>query len=56
MIQPCPMIVRSNSGTENGIVAAIQCYFRSSGMDTFAGERSHIYGSSHSKQRIEGGW
>ncbi len=55
-LKGCPTIVRSDCGTENGIVAAIQCFFRSSGLDTFAGERSHIYGSSHSNQRIEGWW
>ena len=55
-LKGCPMIVRSDCGTENGIVAATQCSFRASGNDAFAGERSHIYGSSHSNQRIEGWW
>lgn len=52
----CPMLVRSDCGTENGIIAAMQSVFRSSGDDAFAAEKSHIYGSSHSNQRIEGWW
>ena len=55
-LKGCPMIVKSDCGTENGIVAATQCFFRSDGRDLFAGEKSHIYGSSHSNQRIEGWW
>ena len=50
------MTVRSDCGTENGTVAGTQCFFRSDGRDIFAGEKSHIYGSSHSNQRIEGWW
>ena len=41
--------VRSDCGTENGDVAAIQCYFRSD-------EEAHIYGSSPHNQHIEGWW
>lgn len=50
------MIVRTDCGTENGIIAATQCYFRSAGNDAFAGYKSHVYGSSHANQRIEGWW
>ena len=51
-LKGCPMIVRSDCGTENGIVAATQCSFRASGNDAFAGERSHIYGPSHSNHHL----
>ncbi len=50
------MIVRTDCGTENGIIAATQCYFRAAGNDAFAGDKSHVYGSSHANQRIEGWW
>ena len=52
----CPMIVRTDCGTENGTMAAIQAYFRQHGNDQFAGTRSHIYGTSPSNQRIEAWW
>ena len=52
----CPMIVRSDCGTENVTIAAMQSFLRADGNDPFAGNRSHIYGSSHSNQRIEGWW
>lgn len=55
-LKGCPMIVRTDCGTENGIIAATQCYFRSAGNDAFAGYKSHVYGSSHANQRIEGWW
>ena len=48
------MIVRTDCGTENGIIPATQCYFRAAGNDAFAGENSH--GSSHANLRIEGWW
>ena len=52
----CPMLVRTDCGTENGTIAAMQSSFRANGEDIFAGEKSHIYGSSHSNQRIEAWW
>ena len=45
----CPVKVRSDCGTENGIVAAIQCEFRGSA-------DAHALGSSPANQRIEGWW
>ena len=48
-VNGCPEKVRSDCGTENGAVAAMQCYFRSN-------EEAHIYGSSPHNQRIEGWW
>eukprot|EP00112_Aurelia_sp_Birch-Aquarium-sp1_P014494 Seg3133.2 transcript_id=Seg3133.2/GoldUCD/mRNA.D3Y31 product="hypothetical protein" protein_id=Seg3133.2/GoldUCD/D3Y31 len=45
----CPLKVRSDLGTENGLVATAQGFFRN---DLSA----HIYGSSPHNQRIEGWW
>jgi len=52
----CPILVRTDCGTENGIMAAMQSYFRQNGNDEFAGERAHRYGTSPSNQRIECWW
>ena len=52
----CPMLVSSDCGSENGIAAAMQCYFRANGEDELAGQRAHRYGSSPANQRIEGWW
>ena len=45
----CPKKVRTDCGTENGLLAAVQCYF-------MADIDSHIYGSSPHNQRIEAWW
>lgn len=45
----CPVKVRSDCGTENGILAAIQCEFRGTA-------DAHVFGSSPANQRIEGWW
>lgn len=50
------MLVRIDCGTENGIISAMQSFFRADGDDAFAGEKVHIYGSSQSNQRIEAWW
>ena len=52
----CPRIVRSDCGTENVIIAAMQCYFRFNDNDEHGGLQAHQYGSSPSNQRIEGWW
>ena len=52
----CPTLLRTDCGTENGITASIQCFLRADGDDQFAGEKSHLYGSSTSNQRIECWW
>jgi hypothetical protein len=52
----CPMLLRTDCGTENGIMAAIQAYFRQHGNDEFAGSNSHKYGTSPSNQRIKAWW
>lgn len=52
----CPILLRTDCGTENGVMAAIQCYLRQDGTDEFSGENAHKYGSSPANQRIEGWW
>lgn len=52
----CPIVLRSDNGTENTVMAAMQCYFRCDGQDERPGINAHIYGSSHSNQRIEAWW
>ncbi|XP_055010791.1 uncharacterized protein LOC110155161 [Boleophthalmus pectinirostris] len=51
-----PMRLRTDCGTENGTMAAIQCALRSSHTDDYAGAASHLYGSSMANQRIESWW
>jgi hypothetical protein len=45
----CPSSVRTDCGSENVMIAAIQCYFRNS-------RRAHAYGTSPGNQRIEAWW
>ena len=42
----CPTQIRSDHGTENGLVAATQISFRSNGTDNLAGRNSFRYGTS----------
>lgn len=51
-----PHRCRSDQGTENVNVAAMQRFFRRNALDEFAGEKSFLYGKSTSNQRIEGWW
>ena len=55
-IHGAPRIVRADCGTENVHVAAMQRFFRSSADDSFAGDKSFMYGKSTSNQRIEAWW
>ena len=48
-----PMRLRTDCGTENGTMAAIQCTLRHQHTDDFSGASSHMYGTSTSNQRIE---
>ena len=48
-LQKCPELVQTDCGTENGILAAVQCTLRNDIM-------GHRYGSSPSNQRIENWW
>ncbi|XP_055051829.2 uncharacterized protein [Misgurnus anguillicaudatus] len=51
-----PMRLRTDCGTENGIMAAIQCMLRHHHSDYYSGASSHMYGSSINNQRIESWW
>ena len=37
----CPVRVYTDPGTENGLVAGIQCYLRADRLDEYAGSKSH---------------
>lgn len=45
----CPLLTRSDYGTENGLIAATQCYFRSDDCP-YSGEDAHKYGTSTRNQ------
>ena len=45
----CPEKVRTDNGTENGVIAVMQCLFRDD-------LKAHMYGRSTVNQRIEGWW
>ncbi|XP_057183101.1 uncharacterized protein LOC130549790 isoform X2 [Triplophysa rosa] len=51
-----PNLLRTDCGTENGVMAAIHCILRSNHQDDLAGAASHVYGSSTTNQRIESWW
>ena len=51
-----PRTVPSDCCTENIIIARMQCYFRRNHNDKECGERSYVYGSSYTNQRIEALW
>lgn len=55
-LKGCPKIVRTDCGSENVIIAGMQCYFRAESSDEFSKEKAHQYGSSPANQRIEGWW
>ena len=48
-----PRVVRADRGTENVNVCAIQRFLRADSEDSFAGEKSFMYGTSTSNQIIE---
>lgn len=43
-------IVRADPGTENVKVEVLQKFFRANGQDSFAGEKSFMYGKSTANQ------
>ena len=51
-----PLVIRGDQGTENVNVAAVQRFFRCDAQDSFAGQKSFLYGRSVSNQRIEAWW
>ena len=52
----CPLQTRTDCGTENGVIAAAQCYFRSDDNGPMQGEQAHCFGTSTHNQRIENWW
>ena len=42
----CPRVVRTDPGTENVLLASLQCTLRRDGPDELAGNASHRYGKS----------
>ena len=52
----CPVRLLTDHGTENGLIAAMQCYLRADGQDEFGGSKAHQYLSSPRNQRIECYW
>lgn len=42
-LQGCPRLLRTDPGTENGIMATMQCYLRANDGDEFSGEKAHRY-------------
>ncbi|XP_024117477.2 uncharacterized protein LOC112139011 [Oryzias melastigma] len=51
-----PMRLRTDCGTENGLMAALHCSLRSEHGDEFAGTKSHMYGTSTANHGIESWW
>ncbi|XP_053296889.1 uncharacterized protein LOC128456658 [Pleuronectes platessa] len=52
----CPERIRADRGTENVCVEEMQMFLRRNHPDSFAGEKSFLYGRSTANQRIEGWW
>ncbi|XP_049457607.1 uncharacterized protein LOC125904311 [Epinephelus fuscoguttatus] len=52
----CPKLVRTDHGTENGLVRDLQISLRTTHGDDLSGERSYIAGASTANQRIESWW
>ena len=52
----CPSWIRTDCGSENVVLAAIQSYLRRNHLDKYTGLESHIFGTSHGNQRIESWW
>ena len=48
-LEGCPVKLGTDCGTENGVMAAMQCTFQQDA-------EAHKYGSSLVNQRIEGWW
>jgi len=48
-LEGCPHVLRTDCGTENVIMAAIQCALRGS-------RHGHVYGNSQNNQRVESWW
>ncbi|XP_066933073.1 uncharacterized protein [Clytia hemisphaerica] len=51
-----PRCVRADRGSENITLCGMQRFFRRNGIDSVAGKKSFLYGTSTSNQRIEAWW
>lgn len=51
-----PRQLRSDCGSENVDVCAMQCFLRRNHNDSHSGLNAHLYGSSHANQRQEAWW
>ena len=51
-----PLKTRTDCGTENGIIAAMQCFFQSEDNAPYSGESAHVFGTSTSNQRVQNWW
>ena len=51
-----PERVRTDCGTENVVIAAVQSFLRRNHGDQYAGLLAHMYGPSYLNQRIEAFW
>ena len=47
-----PTLIRTDRGTENGIMATVQCFLRRNDTDSQSGINAHRYESSHSDPRV----
>lgn len=51
-----PRCIRADRGSENVMVCGMQRFLRRDGIDSVAGDKSFLYGTSTSNQRIEAWW
>ena len=52
----CPTLIRTERGTENGIIATVQCFLKRNDTDSQSGINAHRCRSSYSNQCIEAWW
>ena len=52
-LKVCPRNVRTDCGTENVLLAAMQCFLRLNNTDQLSGLRRHCYGASQRNKKIE---
>lgn len=55
-LRGCPQRIRADAGTENRHIEQMQIFLRSNHPDQYAGQKSFIYGTSTTNQRIEWWW
>ena len=51
----CPSRIRTDCGSDNVVLAAIQSYLRRNHPEEYAGLKSHIFGTSHGNQKLKVG-